>query len=90
MDLDCRSLEAIQADGFVPNIEVWRRLAVGLDADPIVHGVSKTLLAAKIPLGRLDGDVAQQELDLVQFASGIAAQAGALLNDSRVRSNTRR
>ena len=35
------------------------------------------LLAAKIPLGRLDGDVPQQELDLVQFASGFAAQAGA-------------
>jgi hypothetical protein len=36
----------------------------------------KTLFAAKIPLSRLDGDVAQQKLDLVQFASGIAAQTG--------------
>jgi hypothetical protein len=33
----------------------------------------KTLLAAKVSLGRLNGDVAEQELDLVQFPSGIAA-----------------
>jgi len=49
----------------------------GLDSDPVVDGISKMLLAAKVPLGRLDGDVPQQELDLVQFASGFAAQAGA-------------
>ncbi len=50
--------------------------AVGLDADQVVDRVSKTLLTAKIPLGRLDGHVAQQELNLVQFPAGIAAQAG--------------
>ena len=50
---------------------------VGLDADPVVDGISKALLAAKIPLGCLDGDVAQQKLDLVQFPSGIAAQSSA-------------
>lgn len=50
--------------------------AVGLDADPVVDRVFEPLLAAKIPLGRLDGDVAQQKLDLVQLASGLAAQAG--------------
>jgi hypothetical protein len=32
---------------------------VGFDADPVIDGVSKTLLTAKIPLGRLDRDVAQ-------------------------------
>ncbi len=51
--------------------------AVGLDADPVVNCVLKALLTAKVFLGRLDGDVAQQKLDLVQFPSGIAAQAGA-------------
>jgi hypothetical protein len=35
------------------------------------------LFTAKIPLGRLDGHVAQQELDLVQFPSSIAAQTSA-------------
>ena len=50
---------------------------VGLDADLVVDRVLETLLTAKISLGRLDGDVAQQELDLVQLASGVAAQAGA-------------
>ena len=35
------------------------------------------LFTAKIPLGRLDGHVAQQELNLVQIPSGIAAQARA-------------
>jgi len=52
-------------------------LAVGLDTDPVVDRVSKALLTAKIPLGRLDGDVAEQKLDLLQFTSGITAQAGA-------------
>ncbi len=41
--------------------EVW------FDADPIVDGVPKTLFAAEIPFGRLDRNVAEQELDLVQF-----------------------
>jgi hypothetical protein len=38
-----------------------------LNADPIVDRVPKALLAAKILFGRLDGNVAEQELDLVQF-----------------------
>jgi hypothetical protein len=62
-------------------VNAWRLslqfLAAGLDADLVVDGVSETLLAAKISLGRLHGDVPQQELDLVQFASGVPAQAGA-------------
>jgi hypothetical protein len=49
---------------------------VGLDADPVIHRVLKALLTAQIPLSRLDGDVAEQKLDLVQFPSGIAAEAG--------------
>jgi hypothetical protein len=47
--------------------------AVGLDADQVVDRVSKALFTAKIPLGRLDGHVAEQELNLVQLPSGIAA-----------------
>lgn len=33
--------------------------AIGLDADPVVHGVLKTLLTAEIFLSGLDGDVAE-------------------------------
>jgi hypothetical protein len=51
--------------------------AVGLDADPVVDCVLKALLTTKVFLSRLNGDVAQQELDLIQLPSGIAAQAGA-------------
>lgn len=49
---------------------------VGLNADLVVNGVSKMLLAAEISLGRLHGDMPKQKLDLVQFTSGIAAQSG--------------
>ena len=49
---------------------------VGLDADQVVDRVSKTLFSAKMLLGRLHGHVAQQELNLAQLPSGIAAQAG--------------
>ncbi len=50
---------------------------VGLDADPIIDGVLKALLTAKISLGRVDGDMAEQKLNLVQFPTSIAAEAGA-------------
>ena len=40
---------------------------VRLDAQVIVHGAPELLLAAKVPLGRLNRHVAQEKLDLVQF-----------------------
>lgn len=49
---------------------------IGLDAEP-VHGVSKLLFAPKVALSRLDRDVPEEELDLVQFAAGQVAQACA-------------
>ena len=39
--------------------------AVRLDADAVVDRVLKTLLAAKVTLGCVDGDVAKQKLDPV-------------------------
>jgi hypothetical protein len=39
------------------------------DPEPVVHRVTQTLLAAQIPLGGLDGDMAEQELNLFQFAA---------------------
>jgi hypothetical protein len=40
-----------------------------LDTNAIIHGTSDSLFAAKVSLGRLDRDVAEQELDLFQFSS---------------------
>jgi hypothetical protein len=53
------------------------RSIAGLDSDPIINRVLKTLLTAKVSLGRLDGDVPQQKLNQVQLPSSLAAQAGA-------------
>ena len=39
------------------------------DADPIIHCGPNALLAAEVSLRRLDGNVSEQELDLLQFAS---------------------
>jgi len=36
----------------------------------VVDGVSELLLASEISLGRLNRDVPEQELDLVQLAAG--------------------
>ena len=47
------------------------------DADAVVHRSANSLLAAEITLRRLDGDMAQQELDLLQLSSRFATQAGA-------------
>ncbi|HTR37272.1 MAG TPA: hypothetical protein VMH80_15310 [Bryobacteraceae bacterium] len=52
-------------------------MATRLDADPIVNRVSKAPLTAEVVFGGLEGDVAEQKLNLVQFASGFATQAGA-------------
>src|SRR4051794_21281944 len=43
--------------------------SVGFDSQSVVDGNSALLLASEVALGRLDGDVAEQNLDLVQFAA---------------------
>jgi len=43
---------------------------LGFDADPVVDGAAQLLLAPQVTFGRLDGDVAEQKLDLIQFAAG--------------------
>ena len=46
---------------------------LGLDPEPVVHGMPQLLLAAQVALGRLDGHVPEKELDLVEFAAGQVA-----------------
>jgi hypothetical protein len=58
----------------------WRRSwssGIRFDAQSVVHGDPELLLASKVALSRLDGDVAKQELDLIQFAAGKMAKTGA-------------
>jgi hypothetical protein len=43
----------------------------------IVHRDSELLFASEVALSRLDGDVAEQELNLIEFAAREVAQAGA-------------
>ena len=54
-----------------------RSSGIGLDSQPVVHCNPELLLASEIALRRLDGDVAEQELDLIQFAARQVAQTGA-------------
>ena len=42
--------------------------ALGFDADVVVHGGSNALLAAEVSLGRLNRDVPEEELDVIQRA----------------------
>lgn len=53
------------------------RLLGGLDSDSIVDGVPEPLLAAQISFGRLNADVPEQKLDLLQFSAGLVTQACA-------------
>jgi hypothetical protein len=46
----------------------WSRCAV-LKANPAIHRVAKALLAAEVPLGRLNGHMTEKELDLFQLAA---------------------
>ena len=52
-------------------------LLVWLNAQSVIDSVPKLLLAPEISFCSLDGDMPQEELDLIQFATGKVAQAGA-------------
>ena len=47
------------------------------DLESVIHRVRQILFAAKITLGGLHGDVAEEELNLLQFAAADMAQLGA-------------
>jgi len=47
-----------------------------LEADHIVHGGLQVLFAAEVSLGRLDGHVPEQKLNLLECAAGEVSQAG--------------
>jgi hypothetical protein len=57
----------------------WTRFGssgVGLDAQSVVHGNPELLFASEVALRRLNRDVTEQELDLVQFAACELAETG--------------
>ena len=49
---------------------------IRFDAQPVVHSDAELLLASEVALSRLDRHVAEQELDLIEFAAGDVAQPG--------------
>ena len=49
----------------------------GFDSQSVVYGNPELLLASEVAFGCLDGDVAEQELDLIQFTAGEMAETGA-------------
>jgi hypothetical protein len=55
---------------------VIRPLASRFDSDFVVHGDSQLLLTAEVMLGRLDGHMPEQELDLVELTAGQMTEAG--------------
>src|SRR2546428_303299 len=75
-----------RASGFVPVAQggskhpPWRRCrssGIRLDSQSVIHGSPELLLASKVALCRPDGDVAEQKLDLTQFAARKVAETGA-------------
>ena len=50
---------------------------IGFDSQSVVHGNPELLLASEVAFGCLDGDVAEQELNLIQFAARKMAKTGA-------------
>jgi hypothetical protein len=49
---------------------------IGFDSQSVVHRNPELLLASKIALRCLDGDVSEQELDLIEFATREVAETG--------------
>jgi hypothetical protein len=50
---------------------------VGFDSQSVVHGYPELLLASEVALCRLNREVAEQELDLIQFAAREMTETGA-------------
>jgi hypothetical protein len=50
---------------------------IRFDSQSVVHGNPELLLASKITLRGLDGDMSEQKLDLIQFAACEMAERGA-------------
>jgi hypothetical protein len=55
---------------------VIRPLASRFDSDLVVHGDSQFLLTAEVMLGRLDGHMPEQELDLIELTASQMTEAG--------------
>jgi hypothetical protein len=53
-----------------------RSSGIGFDSQSVVHRNPELLLASKIALRCLDGDVSEQELDLIEFATLEVAETG--------------
>jgi hypothetical protein len=47
---------------------IWSS-GIRFDSQSIVHRDPELLFASEVALGRLDGDVAEEELELVEFAA---------------------
>lgn len=50
---------------------------IRLDPEPVVHCAPELLFASQVPFSRLDRDVPQEKLDLIQLAAREVAQSGA-------------
>ena len=48
---------------------------VWIEPDRVIHGILKTLLAAKIPFCGFDGNVSEQKLKLLEFTSCLMSES---------------
>jgi hypothetical protein len=70
------TIDSLGQPGAVRKGRVIRPFLSGFDPDFVVHGNSQLLLTAEVMLGRLDGHVPEQELDLVELSAGQMTEAG--------------
>jgi len=69
----------------------WRQArssGIRFDSQSVVHGRRSFCFASEVALRRLDGDVAEQELDLIQFTAGHRARSPRPIASARVRVRT--
>jgi hypothetical protein len=56
-----------------PTVKVDLPQRVRLQLETVIHWASQVLLAAEIALGRLHGNMPEQELNLLQLATAVVA-----------------
>ena len=68
--------------------DLLRPHPVWLQANSIIDGIAKPLLTAQVAFCRLDRNVSQQELNLLQFTASLMAQTGACASEIVRREST--
>jgi hypothetical protein len=82
LEMTKKVVQASRAQALIEDLYRYRRLGANrsrglrFQANPVIDRVPQALFAPKVSLSRLDGHMAEEKLDLFEFASSLVAESG--------------